>query len=201
MQLIGMLDSPYVRRVAVSMHLMAIPFTHRAVSVFRHLAEFQTINPVVKAPTLILDDDSTLMDSTLILDYLDTMHPERSLMPKALPQRQRALRLLGLALAAMEKSVQLAYEQNLRPEDKRHQPWQERISAQLLAAYGLLEKELGIEALSSTPLDQAGISIAIAWRFSREILPQQMVWDDFPLLQQWSAQAEAHPAFLAAPFE
>ncbi|WP_159875170.1 glutathione S-transferase family protein [Aquitalea denitrificans] len=201
MQLIGMLDSPYVRRVAISMRLMAIPFTHRAVSVFRHLAEFQAINPVVKAPTLILDDGSTLMDSTLILDYLDALYPERSLMPKTLPQRQRTLRLLGLALAAMEKSVQLAYEQNLRPEDKRHQPWQERVSAQLLAAYGLLEKELTIEALSSTPLDQAGISIAVAWRFSREILPQQLAWDDFPLLQQWSAQAEAQPAFLATPFE
>jgi glutathione S-transferase len=201
MQLIGMLDSPYVRRVAISLRLMDIPFSHRAVSVFRHLDEFQAINPVVKAPTLILDDGSTLMDSTLILDYLDTLHPERSLMPKTLPQRQRMLRLLGLALAAMEKSVQLAYEQNLRPEDKRHQPWQERISAQLLAAYDLLEKELAIEALSSTPLDQAGISIAVAWRFSREILPQQLAWDDFPLLQQWSAQAEALSAFLATPFE
>lgn len=201
MQLIGMLDSPYVRRVAISMRLMGIPFTHRAVSVFRHLAEFQAINPVVKAPTLILDDGSTLMDSTLILDYLDSLHPERSLMPKTLPQRQRTLRLLGLTLAAMEKSVQLAYEQNLRPEDKRYLPWQERISAQLLAAYGLLEKELTIEALSSTPLDQAGISIAVAWRFSRELLPQQLVWDDFPLLQQWSTQAEALPAFVATPFE
>ena len=201
MQLIGMLDSPYVRRVAISLRLMDIPFSHRAVSVFRHLDEFQAINPVVKAPTLILDDGSTLMDSTLILDYLDTLHPERSLMPKTLPQRQRTLRLLGLALAAMEKSVQLAYEQNLRPEDKRHQPWQERISAQLLAAYDLLEKELVIEALSSTPLDQAGISIDVAWRFSREILPQQLAWDDFPLLQQWSAQAEALSAFLATPFE
>ncbi|WP_199053335.1 glutathione S-transferase family protein [Aquitalea sp. ASV15] len=201
MQLIGMLDSPYVRRVAISLRLMAIPFSHRAVSVFRHLAEFQAINPVVKAPTLILDDGSTLMDSTLILDYLDTLHPERSLMPPALPQRQRALRLLGLALAAMEKSVQLVYEQRVRPEDKRHQPWQERVSAQLLAAYGLLEQELGREALSLNSLDQAGISIAVAWRFSREMLPQQLAWDDFPLLQQWSAQAETLPAFLATPFE
>jgi glutathione S-transferase len=201
MQLIGMLDSPYVRRVAISMRLMGIPFTHRAVSVFRHLAEFQAINPVVKAPTLILDDGSTLMDSTLILDYLDSLHPERSLMPKTLPQRQRTLRLLGLTLAAMEKSVQLAYEQNLRPEDKRYLPWQERISAQLLAAYGLLEKELTIEALSSTPLDQAGISIAVAWRFTRELLPQQLHWHDYPCLQQWSTQAEALPAFIATPFE
>lgn len=201
MQLIGMLDSPYVRRVAISMRLMAIPFSHQAVSVFRHLAEFQAINPVVKAPTLILDDGSTLMDSTLILDYLDTLHPEHSLMPRALPQRQYSLHLLGLALAAMEKSVQLVYEQQLRPEEKRHQPWQARVAAQLLAAYSLIEQAMAKQALSIGAIDQAGISITVAWRFSREMLPQQLAWNDFPHLQQWSEQAEALPAFLATPFE
>lgn len=201
MQLIGMLDSPYVRRVAISMRLMGIPFTHRAVSVFRHLAEFQSINPVVKAPTLMLDDGNTLMDSTLILDYLDTLYPERSLMPKTLPQRQHCLYLLGLALAAMEKSVQLVYEQQLRPEDKRHLPWQERVASQLTAAYSALEQAMAKLPPEINNMDQAGISIAVAWRFSRELLPQQLDWMDFPLLQQWSTQAEALPAFVATPFE
>jgi glutathione S-transferase len=45
MQLIGMLDSPYVRRVAVSLKLLGIPFEHRAVSVFRHFDAFASINP------------------------------------------------------------------------------------------------------------------------------------------------------------
>ena len=201
MQLIGMLDSPYVRRVAISMRLMGIPFTHRAVSVFRHHAEFQSINPVVKAPTLMLDDGNTLMDSTLILDYLDTLYPERSLMPKTLPQRQHCLYLLGLALAAMEKSVQLVYEQQLRPEDKRHLPWQERVASQLTAAYSALEQAMAKLPPDINNMDQAGISIAVAWRFSRELLPQQLDWMDFPLLQQWSTQAEALPAFVATPFE
>ncbi|KJV27384.1 hypothetical protein VI06_14795 [Aquitalea magnusonii] len=201
MQLIGMLDSPYVRRVAISMRLMGIPFTHRAVSVFRHLAEFQSINPVVKAPTLMLDDGNTLMDSSLILDYLDTLYPERSLMPKTLPQRQHCLYLLGLALAAMEKSVQLIYEQQLRPEDKRHLPWQERVASQLTAAYSALEQAMAKLPPDINNMDQAGISIAVAWRFSRELLPQQLDWMDFPLLQQWSTQAEALPAFVATPFE
>ncbi|WP_374554147.1 glutathione S-transferase family protein [Aquitalea pelogenes] len=201
MQLIGMLDSPYVRRIAISMRLMGIPFTHRAVSVFRHLAEFQSINPVVKAPTLMLDDGNTLMDSTLILDYLDTLYPERSLMPKTLPQRQHCLYLLGLALAAMEKSVQLVYEQQLRPEDKRHLPWQERVASQLTAAYSALEQAMAKLPPDINNMDQAGISIAVAWRFSRELLPQQLDWMDFPLLQQWSTQAEALPAFVATPFE
>jgi len=72
MVLIGMLDSPYVRRCAVSMKLMGVPFEHRPVSVFRHYEQFRAINPVVKAPSFICDDGTVLMDSTLILDYVES---------------------------------------------------------------------------------------------------------------------------------
>ena len=68
MQLIGMLDSPYVRRVAISLKLLGLPFEHRSISVFRQFAEFASINPVVKAPTLVCDDGEVLMDSTLMLE-------------------------------------------------------------------------------------------------------------------------------------
>ena len=53
MQLIGLLDSPYVRRTAISLQLLGIPFRHRAISVFRNFDEFHDINPVVKAPSLV----------------------------------------------------------------------------------------------------------------------------------------------------
>jgi len=108
MQLIGMLDSPYVRRVAISMKLMGIPFEHQSVSVFRNFDRFREINPVVKAPTLVCDDGTVLMDSTLILDYLEGLvPPERRLMPPAGDARREALRITGLAVAACDKGVAL----------------------------------------------------------------------------------------------
>ncbi|MDB5739409.1 MAG: glutathione transferase domain containing protein, partial [Alphaproteobacteria bacterium] len=67
MLLIGMLDSPFVRRVAVSLKVLGLPFEHQSVSVFRHFDQFAALNPVVKAPTLIADDGTVLMESTLIL--------------------------------------------------------------------------------------------------------------------------------------
>lgn len=73
MQLIGMLDSPDVRRVAVSLQLLEVPFEHRAISVFGTYKQFRQINPVVKAPSLICDDGSVLMESTLILDYTQSL--------------------------------------------------------------------------------------------------------------------------------
>ena len=100
MVLIGMLDSPYVRRCAISMKMMGITFEHRPLSVFRHFDEFRKVNPVVKAPTLLCDDGTVLMDSTLILDYIESIAPaQKRLMPAEVGTRKLALRLIGLASA------------------------------------------------------------------------------------------------------
>jgi glutathione S-transferase len=202
MQLIGMLDSPYVRRVAVSLQLLEVPFEHRAISVFSTFEQFRQLNPVVKAPSLICDDGSVLMDSTLILDYAEHLAgPDKSLMPTAIGERRRALRIIGLALAACEKSVQIVYERELRPAEKQHQPWLSRVTGQLLAAYTALETELVREplALEHAGIDQAGISTAVAWYFTQTLLPDLLETSAFPALQRFSAAAEALPAFAAAP--
>ena len=124
MKLIGMLDSPYVRRVAICLKLLKLDFEHESISVFSTYDQFAKINPVVKAPTLIADNGLTVMDSTLILQYLATLAgPEQRLFPTRPDDALRAARLTGLALAACEKSVQIVYERNLRPADKQHEPW------------------------------------------------------------------------------
>lgn len=106
MQLIGMLDSPYVRRVAISLQLLGLHFEHRPISVFRTFEDFRQINPVVKAPSLVCDDGEVLMDSTLIIEFAEALvGGRRSLMPNTLAERQHALRQIGLALAACEKNV------------------------------------------------------------------------------------------------
>jgi len=56
MQLIGMLDSPYVRRVAVMLLTAGVTFRHRPISLFRHIDEFSKISPLLKAPTLLAED-------------------------------------------------------------------------------------------------------------------------------------------------
>ncbi|WP_183929981.1 glutathione S-transferase N-terminal domain-containing protein [Sphingomonas sp. BK345] len=62
MRLIGTLDSPYVRHVAVSLAMMDLPVALEPLSVFRDLDAFAAINPVVKAPTLVLDDGIQRID-------------------------------------------------------------------------------------------------------------------------------------------
>ncbi|WP_409285573.1 glutathione S-transferase [Pseudomonas protegens] len=201
MKLIGMLDSPYVRRVAISLKCLGLPFEHHSVSVFSTFDQFQAINPVVKAPTLVCDGGEVLMDSSLILDYLEALAgPERSLMPSALPRRLHELRLIGLALAACEKSVQIVYERNLRPAEKQHGPWLERVGGQLQAAYTELEREMQKQPLPrDESLGQAGISLAVAWSFSQMMVADQFGPESFPAVRGFAEYAELLPVFLDTP--
>lgn len=201
MKLIGMLDSPYVRRVAISLQRLGLPFEHQSLSVFRGFDAFQRINPVVKAPTLVCDDGTVLMDSTLILEYAEALARPRTLLPAEPAALALELRRIGLALAACEKSVQILYEQMLRPAEKVHAPWLERVGGQLRAAFGELERDFGQRAVEagSAGLGQAGISIAVAWHFAQRMTADAVSAQDYPRLAAFSAAAEALPEFRAAP--
>ena len=202
MQLIGMLDSPYVRRVAISLQHLGVPFEHRSISVFRTFDQFQRINPVVKAPTLVCDDGTVLMDSTLIIDYAEAIAaPGSSLMPATAPTRLRALHRIGLALAACEKGVQIVYERNVRPPEKQHEPWIARVRGQLGAALDALEVEQQRDPLRAAAgtIDQAGITLAVVWHFLRATVPDVVGPEPYPALVAFSNAAERLPAFMAAP--
>ncbi|CAB3804433.1 putative GST-like protein YibF [Paraburkholderia caffeinitolerans] len=204
MQLIGMMDSPYVRRVAISLHVLGMPFEHRSVSVFRHYDEFAQINPVVKAPTFIDDDGTLLIDSTLILDHLDRkVPPAQRLMPEEPQERTFALRVNGFALAAMEKTIQQVYERQLRPEERQHEPWLQRVTGQMHAAYAALDKLLEgrVGWLCAGRITQADITAAVAWRFTQHILPGAVDPARYPALAAHSARAETLPEFVATPLE
>ncbi|MEM7465438.1 MAG: glutathione S-transferase [Pseudomonadota bacterium] len=140
MRLIGMLDSPYVRRVAICLEYLNVPFEHEPVSVLSTVEAFKKFNPVLKAPTLICDDGEVIMDSSLILQLVEAnLSTSASLWPSDSLEFQHDIRAVSLALAACEKSVQIVYETNLRPKHAQHEPWLSRVRAQLSAAYVELE--------------------------------------------------------------
>jgi glutathione S-transferase len=200
MRLIGMLDSPYVRRAAITLRLLGLPYALEQVSVFRTFEQFRAINPVVKAPSLVCDNGVVLMDSTLIIDYAEAL-AGRSLMPADLAARQRALRIVGLALAACEKAVQRVYEHNLRPTEKVHQPWVERVDGQCASAFALLEAEIKDVPVPTAErdLDQAGLTAAVVWTFTQALLPGHVDPAAHPALASFTAAVETFPALQALP--
>jgi glutathione S-transferase len=201
-ELIGMLDSPFVRRVAVTARFLDIPYKHNPLSIFKGYDEFRRVNPLVKVPTLVCDDGTMLVDSTLIIDYLESIRSNnRSLMPEDSEDRTKALQIIGVALVAMEKVAQLVYERSQRPKELQHPPWIKRLTEQLRSAIEQMEEYAGdgSEWLFGKDVTQPDISVAIAWRFTQHAVPRRIPADEFPGLVAYSARAEALPEFIACP--
>ena len=77
----------------------------------------------------------------------------------------------------------------------------DRVTGQLLAAYEALEGEVvrrPPEVLRSSVITQAGVTVAVAWRFTQRMLPEVVIAANFPSLAGCSLQAEALAEFRAA---
>jgi len=199
MQLIGMLDSPYVRRVAIALRLLDLPFEHRNISVFRGFETIRAINPVAKVPTLVCDDGLVITESGLIIEHLQDL-AGRSLWPVQAEAKRRALHVAGLALSSCEKSGALIYER-ARPAERRHEPWQARVRLQALGGFAALEAEIAREPLpvDEASLTHAGVALAVAWRFAQLLVPEVVEAEAHPALAAWSERIERLPVFVATP--
>ena len=183
------------------MRMLDLGYEHNPLSIFRTYDEFRQLNPLVKVPTLICDDGEMLVDSTLIIDYVESL-AGRSLMPTDPAQRLAALQLTGVSLVAMEKVAQRIYELKVRPEEFQYGPWLERVNEQLVSAIDAMEAaatDLDSSWLLGEQITQADISTAVAWRFVNNAAPVIAEQADRPALTAFSARAELLPEFLACP--
>ena len=196
MILVGQYDSPYVRRVAVSLHVLGFAYTHDTRSVFGDFDAMRQVNPVGRIPALVLPGGEVLIDSAAILDWLDhEVGPERALVPRTQPARRLALHRVALATGAIDKAGAAAYERLLRPEAYRWPEWIARCRTQAQGA---------IAALAALDwhgaLDQAQITTACMIRYVRMAEPGLLPAGRHPALDALDALAarcEALPAFAA----
>jgi glutathione S-transferase len=200
MLLIGMFDSPFVRRVAVSMKLLGIPFEHCNWSVGKDFDRIRNYNPLGRVPTLVTDTGESLMESGAILDYLDELAgPERALLPRAGAERRQALNLMAMATGAAEKGVLQVYERVFRPEAKRHQPWVDRCRLQMSSSLAAIDRYLGERGVSQwlvgKKITQADITVACAFTFLNDTLKVAEDAVMFQSLSTLASRCEAIPAF------
>ncbi len=195
MILVGQYDSPFVRRVAVSLRVLGFLYEHDTRSVFADFDAMRRVNPLGRIPSLVPDDGEVLIDLSAILDWLDqAVGADRALVPEAGAERRRVLRRVALATGAIDKAGAATYERLIRPSAYRWGDWIERCRTQAAGA---------IEALAAEPwaagarIDQARITTACMIRYVRMTDPDLMPGGRYPALDTLSAQCEARPEFVA----
>jgi glutathione S-transferase len=199
MLLIGQYDSPFVRRVGVALTLYGLPFEHRPWSVFGDADKIRPYNPLVRVPTLVLDDGEALVESHSILDYLDSVVPPgRAMFPARAPARHQALRVAALATGLGDKAVSLFYERRLHREVS--DVWVERCRAQIAATMAVLEADRATRTSDywfGAQIGHADIAVAVVLRFVSEAHPGLVPMAPFPALAAHATRLEALPVFQA----
>jgi len=197
MILIGQYDSPFVRRVAIAMRLYGIDFEHRPWSTFGDADKISAYNPLRRVPTLVLDSGEALLESAMILDYLDDrVGADKAMIARGGEARWKHQRIGALATGLGDKAVSLLYERVLR-KDRQLALWIERCTSQISGVLDLLEQEC---VAVKTPywygesIGHADIAVACVLRFVGEAHPS--LFDTrYPALKAHAERCEALPPF------
>jgi glutathione S-transferase len=205
MKLIGILLSPFVRRVAVSLNILKLPFELQETFVFGEPDIVRRYNPLVRIPILVLDDGENLVESGAMLDEIEHMvSPERRLTPTGGPLRRRVVQTAAIALACAEKAQWAFYEGRVRPAEKIHNPWIEHNDKQVLGGF----EHLAMAAanldeggwVAGTPnISQADVTTTVAYTFAKLARPNLQLEERFPQLSRFAERCETLPVFSKTP--
>jgi glutathione S-transferase len=204
MILIGQYDSPFVRRVGIALTLYGLPFEHRPWSVFGDADKIRAYNPLVRVPTLVLDDGEVLTESHIILDYLDSLVPAgQAMFPRAEPARHQALKVAALATGLADKAVSLFYE--LRLHKEASEVWIDRCRAQIVAVLAVLEADRASRSGAywfGDRIGHADVAVAAVLRHLTDSHPELVSMAQFPALAAAVERLEALPVFqtISQPF-
>jgi glutathione S-transferase len=199
MILVGQYDSPFVRRVAVTLHHYHMPFTRQPLSVFGNFKEMGHINPLVRVPALILKSGETLIDSGAIIDYLDhEAGPARALTPTHGQERRKVLNICAVSTGCSDKTVALYFERHFHEKKSISLALDERLSAQLKAGIEWLEHECGTPWFVDNKMSQADVTIGCMLSHVKLRLPEFFPPEKYPKLHAISRHCEMMPEFDAA---
>ena len=195
MILVGQFDSPFVRRVAVTLNHYHMPYTRNPISVFRDVGEMQKINPLVRVPSLILETGEVLIDSSAIIDHLDEMAgPARALTPAHGPERRKVMQAIVLALGAMEKCVALFFERLFHIDKHINRDFEKRMMLQISATLERLEHDCGAPWFFDNKMTQADITVGCLKIRVPDVFPA----DRYPKLHHLALHCETKEDFVKA---
>jgi glutathione S-transferase len=172
MKLIGSLTSPYARKARVVLAEKKIEYDFVLDSPWSPDSLVPDLNPLGKIPVLVLDDDTPLFDSRVIVEYLDNVAPNNKLMPAPNRERTEVKRWEALADGVCDAAV-LIFLERKRPAKAQDAAWIARQEAKIERSLAFMAEQLGEESwCMGTHFSLADIAVGcalgyLAFRFPR----------------------------------
>ena len=184
--------SPYVRKVTVT--AIETGLDKRIERIFTMPASAPDLpndNPLGKVPALIMDNGEPLIDSPVIVEYLDSLHSGAKIVPPSGEARWKALRLQALADGMLDAAVLRLMEMR-RPANEQSKAWMERQRTVVHRGLDWLEQHAGEldESLTIGNITAAIVGDYLDFRFGSDDWRKER-----PKLAQWQKRFAARPSF------
>ncbi|MEO1192053.1 MAG: glutathione S-transferase N-terminal domain-containing protein [Pseudomonadota bacterium] len=152
-------------------------------------------NPLGKVPALVDGEGQVFAGSTLICEYLDSLHNGRKVIPESGPERWRVLRLHAMADGVMEAAVARIIEEMRRPKEFLWPGWIDRQTAKITRTLDVLEAEAAAGRLQDPPLlGEIALACALGYLDFRFAV---IGWrDGRPALTAWAEGMASRPSLV-----
>lgn len=183
MKLIGSLASPYVRKVRVVLAEKKLDYGYELENVWGADTKIHLANPLGKVPCLLMEDGTSMFDSRVIVEYLDTLTPVCKLL---LPNARDRADIKGweaLADGVLDAAVLVRLENTLRPQEQQSAAWVERQMGKVHAGLAVMAANLGEKPFckgNQYTLADVAVGCALGWLSFR--FPEITWRDDYPNL-------------------
>lgn len=193
--------SPFVRKVMIAAHELGLAERLRCVrsvaAMSRPNPGIMADNPLSKIPALVLEDGRVLIDSGVIVEYLDALAGGGRLVPPSGPARWTALARHALATGLLDMLVLWRNERD-KPEARRTPEWLDAFRLKWAATLDRFEGEVG--DLEAEPFGIGHIALGCALSYA-DFRFAALDWRaDHPGLDGWHRGFAARPSAIATEF-
>jgi glutathione S-transferase len=143
MKLIGSFTSAYVRKARVVLAEKKLDYQFELENVWAPETKIAASNPLGKVPCLVMEDGSTMYDSRVIAEYLDTLTPVCKLLPANSRDRANVKVWEALADGVLDAAVLAYLERTWRPGEQQSQAWFDRQMGKVHGGLAVMAENLG----------------------------------------------------------
>nr|WP_315396196.1 glutathione S-transferase N-terminal domain-containing protein [uncultured Duganella sp.] len=170
MKLIGSLGSPFVRKVRIVLAEKKLDYQFELENVWAPDTTISTVNPLGKVPSLIMEDGSVMIDSRVMVEYLDTLTPVCKLLPPNGRDRADVKCWEALADGIVDAAVIARLERVQRPIELQSEDWIARQMGKVTLGLAALSEKLGEQAYcagKNYSLADVAVGCTLGWLLFR----------------------------------
>ena len=201
MKLIGSLASPFVRKARIAFLEKKIDIELALEDVWSPESTLQSLNPVGKVPTLVLDDGSVFYDSSVIVEYADTLSPVGHLIPSSGKERAIVKTWEALADGILEAAVLTRLERTWGPRGQNiSQEWINRQLSKISVGLKTISDNLGSNTWCyNNQFGLADIAFGTVCGYLLFRFPEIKWQDEFPNLSAFYEKLSQRQSFKDTP--